>query len=88
MQDSTEVPDDETTVSCTNLLKTLNFLKKKNTNTLHWNSWRWNYCIVHESFRNTELPEWNNTEVFFSWQLCNEGSVGMKISLFLVVIMA
>ena len=42
----------------------------------------------NESLRNTEPPEGNNTVVFFSWQLCNQGSVGMKISFFLVVIMA
>ena len=35
---------------------------------------------MHESFGNAELPEGNNTAVFFSRQLCNEGSVGMKIS--------
>ena len=29
MQDSVEVPDDETSVSCTFLLKTLNFPRKK-----------------------------------------------------------
>ena len=52
---STEVPDGETTVSCTNLLETLNFLRE-------------------------------TIAVFFSRQLCNEGSVGTKISLFFVVI--
>ena len=64
--------DDETSLSCTNLLKTLIFLRKKILS-----SWRWNYCIRYKSFRNTELLV-----------LCSEGSVGMKISLFFVVVMA
>ena len=27
---------------------------------LHWNSKRWNYCHMYESYRNTELPEEKN----------------------------
>ena len=47
---------------------------------LHWNSWRWSYCFMYESFKNTELPEkkcQHSTEIpegeTFSNTICPEG---------------
>lgn len=53
-------------VSCKNLSKTLHFVRKKILR-VRWNSWRINYCIMYESFRNTKPPWGNMLQFFFSW---------------------
>ena len=57
----------------------LNFWVVKHVR-LHWNSWRWSYCFMCESFKNTELPEkkcQHSTEIpegeAFSNTICPEG---------------
>ena len=89
MQDSTEIADDEASVSCTNLLKALNFLRKKNLKI----STEMPYGEITVSC--TNLLETLNflkqtiLQYFCNClQLCNEVSVGMKLSLFLFMIMA
>ena len=49
---------------------------------LHWNSWRWSYSFMYESFKSTELPEkkcQHSTEIpegeAFSNAICPEGKI-------------
>ena len=64
---STDIPDSETTVSCTNLLKTLNFLRKKHQDCSEF--CRWNYYIMSKFFKSTELPEEKILRLYWhSWQ--------------------
>ena len=71
MKDSTEIPDGEITVSCTNLLKTLNFLRKNANTPLEFLK-----VILFATLtvlRATIL-------LFFNQKLCSENSIGIKIN--------
>ena len=61
------------------LIKGVSFWVVKHVR-LHWNSSRWSYCFMCESFKNTELPEkkcQHSTEIpegeAFSNTICPEG---------------